>query len=679
MPGQSRFLRPGGADVARIAAEPLVAQGTPQMLADVALRVPLRAGDRVFTFAVPDALTPRITPGTPVRVPFGRALTTGFVIGPAAESPRPARPISAVDERVPALPPDLVDLALWMAEHYVCSVGEALWAMIPPLGALTRRRRRGEPAEPVGPSSGAPVIAVGQERLSGDDRAGEMAALLADRPAARVALVADEERFAGYRDALRWLAAGSGGAIFLVPEVVQAEALVDWLRRHTHLPVALLHGGLTDAQRWAVWRDALAGRVRVVAGTRLAVFAPVAHLALMVIDHEEDTAYKEERSPRYHARAVAEERAARSGAALIWGTPVPSMEVARAVQEGRASSIVRPPLHRPPVAVVDVRAEAGPLGGLFGRRLYQALRRTLPRERAILFVPRRGYADFLLCHECGWVPRCPRCGLAFTYHVRQVQLRCHLCGQIADVPAVCATCGGIHLRPHGVGTERVERAARMLFRGTPIFRLDADAAPEEETQQQLWRQFGRRGGLLIGTHLLVKGVGQLPVAVVGAVGVDAGLNLPDFRASERMYQVLGRLRALAQREVIIQTFTPSHPALRALARGDAERFYRDELAARQRFHYPPYVSLLNIIVTGPDATAVQDVADQLARQMPEAGEVLGPSPAPLARVRGRHRWQVLVKEVEPLRARRALAEMLRALSLPRGMKVLVDADPVDLL
>jgi len=350
-----------------------------------------------------------------------------------------------------------------------------------------------------------------------------------------------------------------------------------------------------------------------------------------------------------------------------------------AVEEGGAAAIVRPPERRAAVAISDVRAEAGPVGGLFGRRLYQLLARILPRGRAMLFVPRRGYADFLLCHECGWVPRCPQCGVAMTYHVRQVRLQCHLCGRSDPAPEVCRTCGGTHLRPHGVGTERVEQTARRLFRGAPIFRLDAEVAPDEAAQQRVWQQFGRKGGLLIGTQLLVKGVGQVPAAVVGVIGVDAGLNLPDFRAAERTYQVLTRLVALAEQEMIVQTFAPSHPALRALVQQEAEKFYRDELAARKRFRYPPYHTLVNIIVTGPDPDAARDVAARLAGALGEGTEVLGPSPAPLARVRGRYRWQVLAKEIEELAARRALTGLLRTLAVPRETKVIVDVDPVDLL
>jgi primosomal protein N' (replication factor Y) len=633
---------------------------------DVALNAPLRAGDRAFTFAVPSVLAGHIEPGVAVRVPFGRHSTTGFVIGFADGHPPQVRALEAIDERVPLLPLDLIALARWMAVHHVCSIGEALWAMIPPLGAVARRPRAVaavDDALPEAPSAGEP---------------GGVAQILDAAPDTRVLVTGDDERFAAYLDALRWADRRARGALLLVPEVVQAERMFAWVRRHVSSPAALLHGELPDGQRWKVWRAARAGELGIVVGTRAAVFAPLPDLGLLIIDHEEDASFKEERAPRYHARRVAEERARLSGAAVLWGTPTPSVEVMRDVTEGRAQ-VLRRPVRRPPVSLSDVRAEAGPLGGLFGRRLYQALARLLPRGRAILFVPRRGYADFLLCHECGWVPRCPRCGVAMTYHVRQVRLHCHLCGRTEDAPAICGNCRGTHLRAHGVGTERVEQAAKRLFRGTSVLRLDAERAPGEAEQQQVWEQFRRRGGLLVGTQLLVKGIGQVRAEIVGVIGVDAGLHLPDFRAGERTYQTLLRLAALAEREMIIQTFAPSHPALVALARADDERFYQTELTTRRQFHYPPYRTLVNVVAAGPDPDAVREAAHAVAAAVSDGSDVLGPSPAPLARIRGRYRWQVLIKEDEGGAARLRLAELLRTLTLPRDVRVLVDVDPIELL
>src|SRR3990170_769616 len=330
------------------------------MYVDVALNAPLRAGDRAFTFAVPPALAEQVRPGLAVRVPFGRQTTTGFVVGYADGLPPQVRPLTGIDDRVPALPPDLVELARWMASHYVCSIGEALWAMIPPLAAVARRPR----------SAAAPDEAPPGEPSTAEP--GEVAQVLDSAPSSRLLVVADDERFAAYLDALRWAERRGCGVLILVPEVVQAERMLAWVRRHAAPSALLLHGGLPDGQRWRVWRAARAGETRVVVGTRLAVFTPLADLGLIVVDHEEDASYKEERAPRYHARSVAEERARQCGAGLMWGTPSPSAEGMREAAEGRARTI-RPPARRPAIALSDVRAEAGPLGGLFGRRLYQAL------------------------------------------------------------------------------------------------------------------------------------------------------------------------------------------------------------------------------------------------------------------------------------------------------------------
>ena len=651
---------------------------------DVALNAPLRAGDRVFTFSVPPALTSTVRPGVAVRVPFGRQTATGFVVGEADGQPSEVRPLAAVDDRVPVLPQDLVELARWMAGHYVCSVGEALWAMIPPLAAVARRARSRASIQetdaataPAEPPTAQESAVPAEEPLT----VGEVAGILEHDPTARILVIAADERFGAYLDALRWVQRRQRRALVLLPEVVQAERTLEWIRRNVTPDAALLHGDLPPSRRWTVWRAIQAGESAVVVGTRLAAFSPVPDLGLIIIDHEEDASYKEERAPRYHARRVLDERARRHGAAVLWGTPTPSADVLRETAEQRARVITHP-LPAPAIALSDVRAEAGPLGGLFGRRLYQSLARLLPRGRAILYVPRRGYADFLLCHECGWVPRCPRCGVAMTYHVRQVRLHCHLCGRSDPAPETCANCHGTHLRAHGVGTERVEQAARRLFRRASILRLDAERAPDEPSQQQVWAQFRKRGGLLVGTQLLVKGVGQVTADAVGVIGIDAALNLPDFRAAERVYQTLRRLAALAEHEMIIQTFAPTHAALVALARGDAERFYQGELAARQRFGYPPYRTLVNVVAAGQDHDAVRDAAQAVATSVGEVmdpADILGPSPAPLARVRGRYRWQVLIKDDDAGTARDRLAQMMRASAVPRDVRVLVDVDPLELL
>jgi len=648
------------------------------VFAEVAINAPLRAGDRTFTFSVPVALERHVTIGIPVRVPFGKQTTSGYVVGLSPTAVREVKPVAALDERLPVLPSDLVTLASWMADHHVCSVGEAIDAMLPP-------RSRSSSVNHTPFDSHGSLRAFDSERPEATSESAEQTSrmgvveLLTADSAARVAITGEDARFEAYTVALLWALQHGRGAIALEPELVQAERLAAWIERKIGIPVAIYHGALADSERRALWQRIASGEFKVIAGTRVAVFAPVPDLGLIIMDHEEDTSYKEERVPRYHARTIAETRARIAQAALVWGSPTPSLEVVREIEEGRAARLTFPPADRPTIALSDVRSEAGPLGGLFGRRLYQALARTLPRGRALLYVPRRGYADFLLCHECGAVTRCQRCGVAMTYHVAERHLGCHLCGAVEPAPDICRVCGGTRIRPHGIGTERVEAAAKKLFRGTPVQRLDAEAAPDEASQQKIWQQFQRRGGLLVGTQLLVKGVGQVSAPIVGAIGVDAALHLPDFRAAERTYQVLSQLAGLAEKEMIIQTFAPTHPALTALVNANPAKFFADELAARLKFGYPPYVVLINLIVTGQDQQAAGDTARALAAGLAEDGEVLGPSPAPLPRIRGRFRWQILVKEREDMRARTRLRTLLTEIDLPRAVKVIVDVDPVDLL
>ncbi len=638
--------------------------------ADVALDAPLRAGDRVFTFAIPQGLRADLQVGSVVRVPFGRRLVTGYVVNLSTTTSRRVKPIAAVEPRVPSLPPDLVSLAWWMAEYYVCSVGEAIQTMIPPLaGAVPARERVSHPEErpdnppaarraDSGPSAILPHLTTGSP--------------------ARVAVIGGDARFETYASALKWADRRQVGVIILTPEVSQADQLAGRVRQWTDRPVALVHGNAPIRERWQTWRHVHGGEVSIVVGTRVAVFAPLRELGLIIVDREEDSSYKEERAPRYHAPRVARERAQLVGATIVWGTVAPSMELVHAVDEAQAVRLTVGATPRPRVALVDVRGRDSSRT-LLSPPLRQALARTLPRGRALVFVPRRGYADFLLCHECGTVPRCPRCDVAMTYHTRSATLRCHLCGRTEAAPGVCPVCGGTHLRPHGVGTERVEAAIRRLFRRTPVLRLDSDVAPDEDAQQRVWAEFAERGGLLVGTQLLVKGVGQIPVPVVGVIGVDAELHLPDYRASERAYQVLSQLAGLAQHEMIIQTFAPSHPALRAVARGESLAFYRAELAARRRTGYPPFRTLINLLVTGPHADAVSTAAQQIAAAVRDYGEVLGPSPAPRARIRGGVRWQVLVKEEAPAPLRQRLRELQTTPPFPRGVRLTVDVDPVDLL
>jgi len=639
------------------------------VFADVALEAPLRAGDRVFTFAVPAALSSTIAVGLPVRVPFGRRARTGFVVGLSTTTSRDVKVIEDVDPRIPPLPPDLVSLAWWMAEYYVCSVGEAIGTMVPPLMGLTPARRRKESRE-------APAVVSRFPLPHGDAPA--IRPYLARGTPARVVVVGGDERFAAYEVAVQWAARRNVGIIALTPEISQAERLAAWVAAWSRQPIGLAHGAISPRERWESWKRMCAGELRIVVGTRVAVFAPVRDLGLILIDHEDDTSYKEERAPRYHARRVAEERARALSATLVWGSAAPSLEIARMIEERQVVRIAVGSRTRARIGLVDMRG-SNARTTVLSPPLRTALARALPRGRALLFVPRRGYANFLLCHECGSVPRCPHCDVAMTYYRRPATLRCTICGRTAATPDLCPACGGTQLHAHGIGSERVEVAVRRLFRGTPVMRLDSDVAPTEVDQQRVWAEFAARGGVLVGTQVLVKGIGQVPATIVGVLGVDAALHVPDFRAAERTHAVLVQLAQLARREMLIQTFAPTHPALRAVQQQDGGPFYRQQLAARERAGYPPYRTLINLVFSGTDARLVQEAAEHAAAMLAEHGEVLGPSPSAHDHHRGQTRWQILIKEAPGSSVRARLVDFQRTATLHRGVRLTVDVDPIDLL
>lgn len=638
--------------------------------AEVALDVPLRAGDRVFTFAISPELIDTIQIGLPVQVPFGRGVRTGFVVGISSSTTRQVKSVLAVDARVPALPSELVSLAWWMADYYVCSVGEAIGAMLPSLAERSVKHRTS--------SQQARIHGSIAQSLPPQGNGTALRPYLIGRTPARIVAVGGAPRVSAYAEAAQWAVRRNAGILVVAPEIAQAEQLAGWMRQWVRQPLVLVHGGLSSQERWELWHRVEIGDVRVVVGTRVAIFSPVRDLGLIIIDREDDSSHKEERAPHYDARRIAEERALRAGAALLWGTLTPTVEMARVIEETRVVQVNIGARLRPRIALVDVRSK-GKATELLSPVLQAAMTRTVPRGRVMLFVPRRGYADFLLCQECGLVPRCPQCDVAMTFHRRAATLRCHLCGRTDAAPSLCPRCGGTQLHPHGVGSEQVEAAARRLVKGTPVLRLDSDTAPTEEAQQRIWAAFASQGGVLVGTQLLTKGIGQVPAALVGALGVDGALHRPDFRAAERTYQVLTQLAALAQREMLIQTFAPSHPALRAIQQQDPRPFYRSQLAARERAGYPPYRTLINVTVSGTKDGIVRTTAEEVAAHLAGAGEVLGPAPSPQTHQRGQARWQLLIKESPRASIRPMMRDLHAALRIPRGVRLTIDVDPIELL
>ncbi len=487
-----------------------------------------------------------------------------------------------------------------------------------------------------------------------------------------------------------------GGAIVLVPEIALTPQLVSRFRARLGDGLAVLHSGLSDAQRQVMWRALRHGTVRIAIGARSALFAPVTKLALVCVDEEHDGSFKQEEGVRYNARDMALLRAHRASAVCVLGSATPSLASEALAREGKLSRLVLPDrAHEtatlPRVELVDLR-RVGPGPGnhrLISLPLYRALERTLKaREQAILFLNRRGFAPTLLCEQCGKSVECPNCAVSLTLHRRGgPTLRCHYCDLARPLPTACPSCQAPNLAEEGAGTERIESVLSELFPEARIARLDRDVAAGQKSEKILDRMRAHEIDVLVGTQMVTKGHDLPKVTLVGVLNADAALSLPDFRAAERVFQLLVQVAGRAGRGdspglVLIQTYQPEHPAVALAARHDIRGFVERELEMRRELSYPPYSRIALVRVDAVEERVSEEAADrlaQLARQAGGAGaEIVGPAAAPLTRLRGRYRFRFMVRSHERGPLRTALLSVLRA--KPDGrVRVSVDVDPMSML
>jgi primosomal protein N' (replication factor Y) len=485
------------------------------------------------------------------------------------------------------------------------------------------------------------------------------------------------------------------GAVWLVPEIALTPVFARSLKERFGDAAVVLHSALGGAARARAWVEMKSGRARAVIGPRSAVFAPIENIGVFVVDEEHDASYKQEESPRYDARDAAALRAQAHGAVLLLGSATPALETWHASEEGKIARLELPrrierrPL--PEVQIVDLRKvpalpeEKGV--PLFSGALAALLGRVFERgEQAIVLAPRRGYAPFLLCRACGHAFPCPNCSVSAVVHRREGALRCHYCGWRRPVPGKCDACGGTHLEPIGAGTERAAERFAALFPGVRYAVLDSDTARRKGGAAAVISSM-EHGSVqaLIGTQMVAKGHHFPNVTAIGVLSADTVLNLPDFRAAEKTFQLIAQVAGRSGRGdrpgvVLVQTFHPEDGAIRAAIAHDAAAFARTESEFRKTFFYPPYCEMAEIVVAGEERERAAEVAGELAASFSadEALRVTPAAPAPIERIAGKWRYQVLIRS----RSRRAiLAGLSRAVpdSPPSGVSIAVDIDPRNLL
>jgi len=503
-----------------------------------------------------------------------------------------------------------------------------------------------------------------------------------------------------YLDAIAATLAAGRTAIALVPEIALTGQVVDVFTGRFGDQVAVLHSRLSEGERHDEWRRMQEGKARIVVGARSAIFAPLENVGLIVLDEEHEASYKQENTPRYSAKELAAERARLSGAVLLLGSATPSLESYFASEPENAAQVVAPirriemreridnrPLPR--VTVVDLREEFKQRRALFSTRLVDAMAERLrARQQTILFLNRRGYAQFVLCRDCGYVARCPHCAVSLAYHAYDRSLRCHHCEHTARAPQVCPDCGGARVRAFGIGTEKVEEEVLSIFPSARVARMDRDTTARKGEHTRIVRDF-RRGEaeILIGTQMVAKGLDFPNVTLVGVVSADTAINMPDFRAAERTFQLLTQVagrsgRGTSPGEVIIQTFSPDHYAVQAAMRQDYPAFYQQEILFRQELRYPPFSRFVNLICADEQESRAQARAETLAEALravvPSEIEIIGPAAAPLSRLKNQYRFHVALRAPTGAPLSTLVRSAISRLSASDRLGLHIDMDPLSM-
>jgi len=637
--------------------------------ASVVPLVSARGVGRPYTY-----LADGLEKGAVVSVRFGRAKRRGVVIGLEDKAPPDVEPV-AVEKVIGAVPGPLVDLGLWVADYYGSTPARAL-ALVAPASPARRagakRRKRDEelPGEKT-PATLSDTQALALERIAAAMEEGGGALLLYGATGSGKTEV--------YLRACEQALERGKGAIVLVPEIALTPQALGRFRARFGDRVAVLHSALTEAERRDERERIASGEAPIVVGARSAVFAPVPRLGLICIDEEHDASYKQESDPRYDARTVAAKRAVLEGAVAVYGSATPRPESWARLERTELGGRLSGPL--PPVKIVDLRREAGyPLSAPLLAELGAVADRG---GKAILLLNRRGVAPALHCRACGLTLRCADCDVSLTLH-GDGRLHCHHCGRREPAPELCPACGAAEVARLGAGTERLEEALAEQLPELERFRLDADTVSHPGKLADVLNRFGAsERGVLLGTQMVAKGHHFEGVALAAVVDADTAMGLPDFRAEERTFQLVTQLAGRSGRDapgrVLVQTYQPDARPIILAARHDVEEFLAGELERREELGYPPFRHLVRVAVSGPRAAAPTRVLDQLRAELARTGaeaDLLGP--APLLRLRGRHRAQLLAKTDAP-RAVASQAARLLAAAAPAmrrdGLTVSVDVDP----
>lgn len=678
------------------------------MFAEVVLNLPIEGP---FHYSIPEDLDGKITTGCGVVVPFGLRRLIGYVVGFVKEPKvKKIKDIEAIIRDSPLVDKDMLRFTKWLSEYYFCSWGEAIAAAVPTAVKVEglKIKDRGYRQES-STSSLTPLADSGFTMTKEQTSALNEILSATDKRMHKVFLlhgITASGKTEVYLQAIGSALKQGRASIVLVPEISLTPQTVGRFKERFGDETAVLHSRLTNREKRLQWERIALGASRIVVGARSAIFAPVKRLGLIVIDEEHETSYKQEDTPRYHARDAAIKRASYLNAVVILGSATPSVETYYNATKGRyrlltlSSRIEERQL--PKIEVVDMREEIVRQRKLpiFSRLLKDKLIRVInQKQQAILFLNRRGFATYVSCRKCQQVLKCKRCETVLTFHFQTKRLMCHYCFSQTEPPELCPVCKSSYIRYKGIGTEKVESEAYHLFPDGAIARMDTDSTKKRDSYSIVLGDFAKgRLNLLVGTQMIAKGLDFPKVTLVGIILADVALNQPDFRAAERCFNLLTQVAGRAGRgeeggEVVLQTYCPGHYAIVAASHHDYLAFYRNEIAIRKDLNLPPFSRFISIVLRGRNQSHIKyiasaladDIKKHLANSKEDASrkrhsiEVIGAIPASIPRLKGQFRYIILIKGRQMEQMNEIVKSVLKKGRRYNSTFVTVDIDPYKML
>lgn len=663
---------------------------------EIALKIPQNT---LFTYSyIPEesgkkSFEPEV--GKRAEVRFGNQNLTGFIVSVSDRipencpvGPEKIRPVKKIIDSDPLFTPELFEIAKWISRYYLCTIGEAIFTIIPSRG----KRETSAPCF----SFSDEISGSGAKELSEEQE-----------NAVRSVIKSAKEKKADYHylygktgsgktevflQAAEYLLSQGKGVIYLVPEIGLTPQVVESVTERFGNTAAVLHSGLTPSQKLNEWKKIMRREARIVVGARSAVFAPVPDLGLIIIDEEHDGSYKSGETPRYHARQTAMFRASKLNIPLVMGSATPSVEAWKLMEEGK---LVRHTLTKrlaggkmPEIKTIDLSKTQN--SGCISDELENEIRKTLSQKKqTILFLNRRGFTHFFRCNTCGFELKCKNCSVSMTYHKFENRLRCHYCGWSTFPPSICPQCSSIDIGYSGFGTEYIENETKTKFPEAKVLRLDTDSLTKKGELSEKLDAF-RKGeyDILLGTQIVAKGLNFPNLQLVGVILADTGLHLPDFRAAERTFALITQVSGRAGRffpdgKVFVQTYNPFKEPIKFACEGKTDEFYRHELSERKMLMFPPYSRLVRLVFRSMSQKKAENCAEGAAAILSEGignkGEVIGPAECPVFMQSNNYRYQILLRSNNISVLQKAAENLLYNYTHTSQVYIECDVDPVSLL